>query len=55
MPHVVFKGDTLDNRFFQFLKLYLMLDMTMLSTVILGGISLSAPQSPKRAALCHAL
>lgn len=55
MPYVVFKGDTLENSFFQVLKLYLMLDMTMLSAVILGSISLSAPQSPKHAALCHAL
>lgn len=55
MPHVAFKGDMLDSSFFQFLKLYLVLNTTMLSAVILGGISLSAPQSPKHAALRHAL
>lgn len=55
MLHVVFKGNTLDKRVFQFWKPYLVLNMTVLSAVILGGISLSAPQSLKPPALCHAL
>ena len=49
--YAVFKGDMLANCFFQLLKLYLMWATTMLSAVILGGISLSAPQSPKYSAM----